>query len=106
MRQFSFGKIKGTAKSSSFGMFARDNVTNKLSADARKQKRIFKTQNAMRKLKKAHEDKGDHTEGGSDEGFCALDLGNIMRSITMPLPCGVKHDCALLFVDISGKFGH
>ena len=90
MRQFSFGKIKGNTKSSSFGMFARDNVTNKLSHDARKQKRIFKTQNAMRKLKKATEERSaalqDQTEG-SDTGFSdsAFSLGNVTRSINLRL---------------------
>lgn len=107
-RQFSFGKIKGNTKSSSFGMFAKDKVTNKLSHDARKQKRIFKTQNAMRKLKKATEERSaailDQTEG-SDTGFSDIAFGlesNSLTSVTLPSPCGIKHQCALLFVDISG----
>eukprot|EP00797_Seminavis_robusta_P022824 Sro368_g127930.2 (2147) ;mRNA; r:15598-22595 len=107
-RQFSFGRTKGTAKSSSFGMFARDSVTNKLSNETRKQKRIFKTQNALRKLKRAteHKSSGDSSEGSDSQlDESNYDLDNLLGSsvtIKVPLPCGVKHHCALLFVDISG----
>ena len=102
-RQFSFGKSSGTAKSSSFGMFAKDNVTNKLSHDTRKQKRIFKTQNALRKLKKAAEADitPDDTEG-SESNFDDFNMEHLLGTMALPLPCGVKYDCALLFVDISG----
>jgi class 3 adenylate cyclase len=96
-RQFSFGKTRGTSKSSSFGMFARDNVTNQLSNEARKQKRIFKTQNALRKLRKATELKAESELNDSNN-----ELHNLLGSISIPLPCGVKHRCALLFVDVSG----
>ena len=104
-RQFSFGSSSaGTKKSSSFGMFAKDKVTNKLSHDTRKQKRVFKTQNALRKLKRATE--ADNTPNPSDDGsehsFDDLDMEHVLGTMALPLPCGIKHDCALLFVDISG----
>ena len=104
-RQFSFGSSSaGTKKSSSFGMFAKDKVTNKLSHDTRKQKRVFKTQNALRKLKKATE--ADNTPNPSDDGSehsaDDLDMEHVLGTMTLPLPCGIKHECALLFVDISG----
>jgi len=104
-RQFSFAK-PGTAKSSSFGVFAKDKVTNKLSHDTRKQKRIFKTQNALRKLKKTTDTGHTLEQSEASESNNSLDgdfnMDHLVDTITLSLPCGVKHDCALLFVDISG----
>jgi len=103
-RQFSFDSGAGTKKSSSFGMFAKDKVDNQLSHDTRKQKRIFKTQNALRKLKKAHEssmlpDRPEESESSQEDN---VDMEHILKAMSLPLPCGIKHECALLFVDISG----
>jgi class 3 adenylate cyclase len=102
-KQFSFEDVPGSFGSSSDGMYARDNITNRLSHDARKQKRIFKTQNALRKLKRStsHFAMADSSET-SDADFESDNSDLDEFKVSLPLPFGIKQQCALLFVDVSG----